>query len=133
MPHCPPFIVTLVAAAAQFGPSACAAPPLPYPDALAAAAVLESKLSDIRSLGLVVGNGELNAIIYSSADNNLHLRISKNNCWDMRINTQDDPLLPLVDIAAGKAVGAHGNAGSWTHPCPNPLQAARLAPRRLSR
>ena len=58
----PPSIVTLVAAAALFGPSACAAPPLPYPDTLADAVVLESKLSDIHSLGLVVGNGELNAI-----------------------------------------------------------------------
>jgi hypothetical protein len=118
-------IVTMVAAAILFGSNACAATPIPYPDALAAAAVSESKISDIRSLGLVVGNGELNAIVYS-VDNDLHLRISKNDCWDMRIFTQDDPPLPVVDVAAGTAVGAHGNAGSWNHPYPTALPVAEV-------
>ena len=122
MPQFPHPIVTLVAVVALFGASACAAPPIPYPDALAAAAVSESKISDIRSMGLVVGNGEMNAIIYS-ADNDLHLRISKNDCWDMRIDTQDDPPLPLVDVAKGTAVGHH-DAGSWKHPYPTALPVA---------
>ena len=74
MPHCPsPSIVTLVAAAALFGSSACAAPPIPYPDALAAAAVFESKLSDIHSLGLVVGNGEIER--HRNLKTNMHHRI----------------------------------------------------------
>ena len=124
MPRFPYFIITSVAAAALFGSSARAVPPLPYPDALAAAAVSESKISDIRSLGLVVGNGEMNAIIYS-ADNDLHLRISKNDCWDMRVFTQDDPPLPLVDVAKGTAVGHH-DAGSWKHPFPTALPVAEL-------
>ena len=114
----------LVAAAALFGSSACAAPPIPCPDALAAAEVSESNISDISKLGLVVGNGELNAIIYSS-DNDLHLRISKNDCWDMRILTQDDPPMPVVNVAAGTAVG-HGDAGSWKHPYPTALPVAEV-------
>ena len=124
MPPFPRSIVTLVAAAALFASSACAAPPIPYPDALAAATVSESNISDIGKLGLVIGNGELNAIIYST-DNDLHLRISKNDCWDMRIDTQDDPPLPVVDAAAGTAVG-HGDAGSWKHPYPTALPVAEV-------
>lgn len=122
MPHFPPSIAASVAAAALFGSSASAAPPIAYPDALAAAAVSESKISDIRSLGLVVGNGEMNAIVYS-VGNDLHVRISKNDCWDMRVFTQDDPPLPLVDVAAGTATG-HGDAGSWKHPYPTALPVA---------
>jgi hypothetical protein len=63
MSYLPFSTVTLVAAAVLFGSSACAAPPIPYSEALAAAAVSESEISDIRSMGLVVGNGEMNAII----------------------------------------------------------------------
>ena len=122
----PHSIVTLVAAALFAASGAGAEPPIPYPDALVAAAVSESKISDIRSLGLVVGNGELNAIVYSSADNDLHLRLSKNDCWDMRIATQDDPPLPVVDVAAGTAVG-HGDASSWKkHPYPTALPVAEV-------
>ncbi len=126
MPYFPHSIVTLIAAAAVFDSSACAAQTIPYPGALAAAAVSESDISDIRKFGLVVGNGEMNAIIYSSPDNDLHLRISKNDCWDMRIDTKNDPPLPVVDIAAGKAIGAHGNAGSWTHPYPTALPVGEV-------
>jgi hypothetical protein len=125
MPHFPRSVVTFVAAAALFGSSAFATSPIPYPDALAAAGVSESSISDISKLGLVVGNGELNAIIYS-ADNDLHLRLSKNDCWDMRIDTQDDPPMPVVDAAAGTAVG-HGDAGSWKkHPYPTALPVAEV-------
>ena len=41
---------------------------IPYPDALAASAVSVDKLSDIFKRGLVVGNGELNAIVYSEGN-----------------------------------------------------------------
>jgi hypothetical protein len=123
MPHFSHFTIAFTAAA-LVGSSACAAPPIAYPDALAAAAVSESRISDIRDQAFVVGNGEMNTIIYSSG-NDLHLRISKNDCWDMRVDTQDDPPLPVVDITAGTATG-HGDAGSWKHPYPTALPVAEL-------
>ena len=43
----------------------------------------------------------------------------------MRIATQDDPPLPVVDVAAGTAKG-HGDAGSWTHPYPTALPVAEV-------
>ena len=95
----------------------------PYPDALAAAAVSEDRIDDLSKRGLVVGNGELNAIIYSSG-NDLRLRIAKNDCWDMRIDTKEDPPLPSIDPATGKVTG-HGDAGSWKHPYPDGAAGAR--------
>ncbi len=109
---------------ALFGVSALPAEPVAYPDALAAAAVLEDKIADIRTQALVVGNGETNALVYS-VGNDLHLRISKNDCWDMRVVTQDDPPLPVVDVATGTVTG-HGDAGSWKHPYPTALPVAEL-------
>jgi hypothetical protein len=111
-------------AVALLASSACTARPIAYPDALAAATVSESTISDIRDQALVVGNGEMNTIIYSSG-NDLHLRISKNDCWDMRVDTQDDPPMPVVDVTAGTATG-HGDAGSWKHPYPTALPVAEL-------
>ncbi len=116
--------ITLTTAAALLASIACAAPPIAYPDALAAAAVSESKISDIHDEGLVVGNGEMNAIIYSSGTD-LHLRISKNDCWDMRVDTKEDPPLPVVDVTTGTATG-HGDAGSWKHPYPTALPVVEL-------
>lgn len=40
--------------------------------------------------GVIVGNGELNALVYSSG-NETRLRVSKNDCWNMRVNTTADP------------------------------------------
>jgi hypothetical protein len=121
MPH---FSIIVFTAAALVGSNAFAASPIPYPEALAAAAVSESNISDISKLGLVVGNGELNAIIYTTG-NDLHVRINKNDCWDVRVDTQDDPPLPVVDVAAGTATG-HGAVGSWQHPYPTALPVTEL-------
>jgi hypothetical protein len=123
MPHFPHSTIAFLAAA-LVGSNAGAAPAIPYADALAAAKVSESSISDIHNQALVVGNGEMNAIIYSSG-NDLHLRISKNDCWDMRVDTQEDPPLPMVNVTTGTATG-HGNAGSWTHPYPTALPVAEL-------
>ena len=106
--------------------SSCAATPesAPYPDALAAAAVSEDRIDDLSKRGLFVGNGELNAIIYS-AGSDLRLRVAKNDCWDMRIDTSEDPPLPRIDPATGTVTG-HGDAGSWKHPYPTALPCAEF-------
>lgn len=97
---------------------------IPYPTALNSAAVSEDDISNISSRGLVIGNGELNAVIYS-AGNDLHMRIGKNDCWDLRVDTKTDPPLPTVNPATGQA-GGHGNAGSWNAPYPTSLPCAEI-------
>ena len=97
----------------------------PYPAALQAASVSEATLSNLSKNGLVVGNGELNAIVYA-VGNDIHLRIAKNDCWDMRVDTTHDPALPTIDPAKGTSQG-HGDAPSWkAHAYPTALPCAEL-------
>jgi|GEM_PF-6640758 len=91
---------------------------IPYQSALDAAAVNEADVSNISTKGLLVGNGELNAIVYSSG-NDLHLRVSKNDCWDMRINTAGDGSMPTVNASTGAFTGS--NTPSWSYPYPTAL------------
>lgn len=97
---------------------------VPYPAALASASVTLQDISEIGTRGLVVGNGELNAIVYSSG-NELRLRLAKNDCWDLRVDTQSDPPMPQVDPAAGTSSG-HGAVGSWKAPYPTALPCAEV-------
>ena len=89
----------------------------PFPDALAAADVTITnavKMSD----GLLVGNGELNAIVYV-AGKDLMLRVSKNDVWDGRIDTSQDLSLPKVDPALHKLFCEKtGDTPSWKKPYP---------------
>jgi hypothetical protein len=112
-------------------PFAGAANEIPHPAALDAAAVVLPDVADISKKGLVVGNGELNAIVYSSG-NEIRLRVSKNDCWDMRINTEENPPLPTVDVAKQSFTGEQGKAPpSWekyVHPTALPCTDIALAP-----
>jgi autotransporter-associated beta strand protein len=103
---------------------------IPYQAALDAAAVNLPDVADISKKGLLVGNGELNAIVYSSG-NEIRLRVSKNDCWDMRVNTSADPALPTVNAATQSFTGNQGSAPpSWTnyvHPTALPCTDIALA------
>lgn len=115
---------------AAWWPTAARAADIPYPTALNAAAVNLPDVSDISKKGLVVGNGELNAIVYSSG-NEIRLRVSKNDCWDMRINTDENSPLPIVDVAKQTFTGEQGKAPpSWekyVHPTAIPCTDIALA------
>ena len=103
---------------------------VPFPAALDAAAVNLPDVADISKKGLVVGNGELNAIVYSSG-NQIRLRVSKNDCWDMRINTEENSPLPIVDVAKQTFTGPQREAQpSWAkyvHPTGLPCTDIALA------
>ncbi len=104
---------------------ASAAGPIPYPDALSAAAVKEDSISDLSRRGLVIGNGEMNAIVYS-VGNDIRLRIAKNDCWDLRVDTENDPPLATINPATGKVANSHGPSGSWNKPYPTALPCAEV-------
>lgn len=116
-------VVLLVACTVQ-------AAEIPYSIALDAAAVNLPDVSDISKKGLVVGNGELNAIVYSSG-NEIRLRVSKNDCWDMRINTGENSPLPIVDVTKQTFTGPQREAQpSWAkyvHPTGLPCTDISLA------
>ena len=72
----------------------------------------------------------LNAIVYASG-NQIRLRVSKNDCWDGRINTASDPALPKINPATG-AYSWGGTIGtappSWNnHAYPNAVPCVELS------
>ncbi len=95
---------------------------IPYPAALDAAAVSESRLANLNSEALVLGNGDLNALLWER-NGALCLRVAKNDIWDARVDTSQDPPLMKVDVANNKWSGG-GYPPSWKKPYPRPHCAA---------
>lgn len=106
-------------------PDTCAEEPsIPFPSALKAAAVVQNRLDDIGRQSLVLGNGDLNALLW--ADNGLlRMRVTKNDLWDARIDTSRDPDLLSMDIQKRTWRGGTRTPPSWhDHPYPQPRCAA---------
>lgn len=95
---------------------------IPYPAVLDAAAVVESCLDDIKSEALVLGNGDLNGLLWQR-NGTLCLRIAKNDVWDARVDTSKDAPLMKVDVPNNKWSGG-GYPPSWKKPYPQPRCAA---------
>jgi hypothetical protein len=96
---------------------------LPYPAALDAAAVIESRLTDINSEALVLGNGDLSGLLW---DRNgvLCLRVTKSDVWDARVDTSQDPPMLQVDIPSQTWKGGSSSPPSYSKPYPQPRCAA---------
>ncbi len=70
---------------------------IPYPQALADAAVRVNDLGNLLEGSLIIGNGDLNALVYQEKDG-LVMSLTKNDVWDARIDTRLDPPLPTIDL-----------------------------------
>ena len=112
----------LAAALAAVGVARAAAPAIPFPKALDAAAIEADTLESILDDALLIGNGDVNALLHTDGGN-LVLRLTKNDVWDARIDTSNDPPLLKIDVKTGKFTGpVHGPMPSWNkpYPCPRP-------------
>ena len=89
---------------------------IPYPDALNSASIVQSSIDDVDTEAMVVGNGDINALIYAK-DDQLVLHLAKNDVWDARLITEKDPPLLNVNVAAHTWTGG-GRPASWNHPYP---------------
>jgi len=96
---------------------------IPYPEALDKAAVHQTKISDLNREGLLVGNGDLNGLLYER-DGTLCLRISKNDVWDARVDTSEDPPMLKVNVPEHKWTNGGGLNQSYNRPFPSPRTAA---------
>jgi hypothetical protein len=94
----------------------------PFPAALDQAAVVQSQITDIHREALVLGNGDLIALLWER-DGALCLRVAKNDIWDARIDTSQDLPLMKVDVPHNKWSGG-GYPPSWKKPYPQPRCAA---------
>ena len=77
---------------------------IPYPEALDAAAVRQEQLSDIMENSLILGNGDINGLLWEQGGA-LTLRLTKNDVWDARIDTSEDPPLLKIDVKNKKLAG----------------------------
>lgn len=95
---------------------------IPYPEALDAAAICETSLSDLSREALLIGNGDLNGLVYER-NGALCLRISKNDIWDARVDTSQDPQMLKVNVTNHTWTGG-GHNPSYDKPYPTPRTAA---------
>jgi hypothetical protein len=121
-------IVALCLAAA--GPAAAepAGQAVPCPAALDSAAVVEDRLDDVGPRALVLGNGDLNALLFSQGDA-LVMRVTKNDVWDHRIDTSEDPPLCKIDVKNHTWASGASKVPSWhgrPYPVPRVCAIVRL-------
>ena len=75
--------------------AAPAAPSIPFPEALADADVGVEGLNSILDDSLLLGNGDLNGLVWTE-QGTLMLQVTKNDVWDARLDTTNDPPLPTL-------------------------------------
>ena len=93
-----------------------AAQVIPYPDPLKKAAIIQTSIDDLDSEAMIIGNGDINALIYSRG-NDLVMHLAKNDVWDARLVTEEDPPLLSVNVKEHSWMGG-GRPASWNHPYP---------------
>ncbi|MCL4694772.1 MAG: hypothetical protein KJ060_19945, partial [Candidatus Hydrogenedentes bacterium] len=80
---------------------------VPYPEALDRAAVTLATLDDPINDALLIGNGDLNALVFAEGDD-IVIRITKNDVWDARLESALDPPIPTLE-----RLKELGTVGPW--------------------
>jgi hypothetical protein len=114
---------------------------VPFPDALNSAAISVERLDRIKEDALLIGNGDVNALVYS-APAELRMMLTKNDVWDARLITAEDPPLPKLrwikqmesELSGGGNTEIHEDGfranrrdGYHDYPYPFPKPCAQLA------
>jgi len=114
---------------------------IPYTAALDASAISQDKLAGSSQHALILGNGDINGLLHAQGGS-LVLRLTKNDVWDARLETANDPPLPTLKRIKELAAGEWKNR-SWIlpegytlkgpdgyhakpYPCPRPCAVLRL-------
>jgi hypothetical protein len=96
---------------------------IPYESSLDSAAIHQTELKQLEN-SIIIGNGDINGLVYS-VDGNINISLTKNDVWDGRIITKDDPPLFRVDLKNKKWSGGsheYETPPSWKdHPYPCPI------------
>lgn len=117
---------------------------IPFPKTLDAAAITVDRLDSVLDYALLVGNGDVNALVYTDRGQ-LKLNLTKNDVWDARLDARRDPPLPTLAIVKkwafdrgattvdngsvilDEGVRWEGPDSYHAHPYPCPRICARLA------
>jgi hypothetical protein len=109
----PPVVLLLSVLLPLAGAAGADEPVIAYPDALDAAAVSVERLESILEDALIVGNGDLNALVYTEAGQ-LRIKLTKNDVWDARFDAKLDPPLPKFEWVTRLASQPPPHGGSST-------------------
>ncbi|MEA1951551.1 MAG: hypothetical protein U9N87_09210, partial [Planctomycetota bacterium] len=111
---------------------------VPFPDALQTAAISVDRLDNIIDYALILGNGDINALVYAK-DGRVHMMLTKNDVWDARLDSKLDPPIPTLDLIKKQAGQFPKNdilpeGSNWkgpdsyhAHPYPCPRACAALS------
>jgi len=132
---------TLILAAALVAEATTisAAQTIPFVEALDDASISVERLDDILEYGLLIGNGDINGLVYTDSGN-IEIVLTKNDVWDARLDTRLDPPLPTLkrikelgqgawpnrDLVLPEGSAWHGPDSYHAHPYPCPRACARL-------
>ncbi|MCX6927301.1 MAG: hypothetical protein NT154_29465, partial [Verrucomicrobia bacterium] len=95
-----------------------------FHQALDSAAIKQGTLASLTENCLILGNGDLNGLLYAGSSS-LLLRLTKNDVWDARNDTSQDPPLMQVNVTNHTwSGGANGVTPSYNLPYPCPLTCA---------
>jgi len=95
------------------------------------AAIIEDARIETNSLksptmdALIQGNGDIHSLVYAQ-ENQIILRLAKNDVYDARIETADDLELANIDIATGKTSRILSLPPSWDKPYPLSINFVNL-------
>jgi len=113
---------------------------IPFPDALDRAAIEVDSLSSILKHALIIGNGDINALLWVE-NGRPALMLTKNDVWDARLDSKLDPPIPTLALikkyasnpsAGGSAAltpkgwSKRGKDSYHAHPYPCPRACAKL-------
>jgi len=98
---------------------------LPYPETLKNASIITDKLDSPVLHGMIQGNGDLHSFFYAKR-RKIILRLAKNDVYDARIDTKDDPKLARIDIETGKVSRELTLPPSWRKPYPLSINFVNL-------
>jgi hypothetical protein len=94
-------------------------PEIPYVSALQGADVVQEKMATELPGALILGNGDLNGILWVH-EGRLRFSITKNDACDARLETADDPEITRIDIKNRKWSNT-AFPPSWRKPYPCPM------------
>ncbi len=101
---------------------------IPFSEALDNAQIVQTGHSNAIQNSVFIGNGDINGMLFSDGDD-LVINLSKNDVWDARLDTENDPSLMKIDIANQKYSGGakeHDTPPSWKNPYPCPRMCGKL-------
>ncbi|MCF7568776.1 hypothetical protein L3X37_10425 [Sabulilitoribacter arenilitoris] len=96
-----------------------------FPEMLEQAKITLDKLDSAVEDAVIQGNGDLHSLLYAK-DNQIVLRLAKNDVYDARIDTKEDKELARIDIKTGKTSRQLDLPPSWDKPYPLSINFANI-------